>query len=279
MGGFSNIVGSSIFHPFDLMRIRLQVTPMGIRQAFVECYKKDGIRGFWTGISATILRQTFYGSTKLGTFQTLTDWRKKHSTKGETSKMDKIAIGVCTGAVAGFMGTPGDLVLVRMTADNALPLHQRRKYKSSLHALVRISRQEGVFGLFRGVVPTVTRSMIVNGAQLGTYAISRDAIKEYFDFPSNSIQLTFVSASLAGLAATMVGCPIDVIKSRVQNMAIQQGTKEYSGVQDVLYKAVSRDGMLSLWRGFLPFYLKVAPHTCVSMYTLETFRKVYRDYV
>ena len=40
----------------------------------------------------------------------------------------KVLIAGVSGAFGGFVGTPGDLVNVRMQNDVKLPLDQRRKY-------------------------------------------------------------------------------------------------------------------------------------------------------
>jgi len=64
------------------------------------------------------------------------------------------------------VGTPADLALVRMQSDGMLPLDQRRNYTGVGNALVRIVREEGVTGLFRGCLPTVTRAMAVSYARL-----------------------------------------------------------------------------------------------------------------
>lgn len=76
------------------------------------------------------------------------------------------------GALAG---NPPDLALVRMQADNQLPVAERRNYKNVVDAFVRISREEGVLGLWRGATPTIIRACVLNLAMLSTY----DHAKEY----------------------------------------------------------------------------------------------------
>lgn len=77
---------------------------------------------------------------------------------------------MAAGACGAFVGTPSDVVLVRMTADGRLPKAERRNYKGVFDALSRIIREEGPTTLFRGVVPTIGRSMVLNGVQLASYS-------------------------------------------------------------------------------------------------------------
>lgn len=37
---------------------------------------------------------------------------------------------------------------------------------------------------------------------------------------------------------------------------------------------VRREGVLSLWRGWLPSWVRLGPHTCISLLVFERLRKV-----
>lgn len=74
------------------------------------------------------------------------------------------------GIVGAFVGTPAEVALIRMTADGRLPPAERRNYKNVFDSLFRIVKEEGVFTLWRGAVPTMGRAMVVNAAQLATYS-------------------------------------------------------------------------------------------------------------
>ena len=39
---------------------------------------------------------------------------------------------------------------------------------------------------------------------------------------------------------------------------------EYSNALDVVFKVVRDEGFLRLWSGFLPYYLRLAPHTVIT---------------
>lgn len=55
-----------------------------------------------------------------------------------------------------------------MQADALLPQQQRRKYRGAADALLRIAREEGVQGLYRGVGPNVCRAMALNMGMLAS---------------------------------------------------------------------------------------------------------------
>lgn len=52
----------------------------------------------------------------------------------------------------------------------------RRNYKNVFDALFRIIREEGLFTLWRGAIPTMGRAMVVNAAQLASYSQAKQAL-------------------------------------------------------------------------------------------------------
>jgi len=59
--------------------------------------------------------------------------------------------------------------MVRMTADGRLPQVDRRNYTSAFDALIKIRKDEGIKGLWRGTVATMLRAMTANVTQLMSY--------------------------------------------------------------------------------------------------------------
>lgn len=58
--------------------------------------------------------------------------------------------------------------------------------------------------------------------------------------------------------------PFDIAKTRLQGMTTAVGVKpEYSGTFDVLGKIVKHEGIPALWKGFLPYWLRLGNHTII----------------
>ncbi len=69
-----------------------------------------------------------------------------------------------------------------MTSDGNLPVDQRRNYKNVFDALFRIFREEGLFTMWRGAIPTMGRAMVVNAAQLASYSQAKQLILQTGNF-------------------------------------------------------------------------------------------------
>jgi len=69
--------------------------------------------------------------------------------------------------------------------------------------------------------------------------------------------LHFTASFVAGLAATTLAAPADLVKSRV--MADRKGGKGglYSGPIDCLVKTVRHEGALALFRGWTASYVRL----------------------
>lgn len=53
---------------------------------------------------------------------------------------------------------------------------ERRNYRNVFDALLRITREEGFFKMWRGAIPTMGRAMVVNAAQLASYSQAKQSL-------------------------------------------------------------------------------------------------------
>jgi Mitochondrial carrier protein len=51
--------------------------------------------------------------------------------------------------------------------------------------------------------------------------------------------------------------------------------KIYDGFMDCLAKTVKEDGVLSLWRGFIPIWARFAPQATLQLLTIEALYTVF----
>ena len=58
-------------------------------------------------------------------------------------------------------------------------------------------------------------------------------------------------------------------------MKIIDGKPEYKGAIDVLLKTVKNEGPFALWKGFLPYYARLGPHTVLTFIVMEQLTSAY----
>ena len=147
-----------------------------------------------------------------------------------------------------------------------------RRFAYEENAQLTIARQEGPLALWRGCMPTVSRCIVLNISQLATYSEAKERI---ISVGVGDGLACHVGASLvSGLASTTAAVPFDTAKTRIQQ-ATAQGT--YSGLFDCLAKTVRQEGVLSLWKGWLPSYARLGPHVLVTFVMLEQLNTRWKE--
>ncbi|KAL4714880.1 hypothetical protein ACJJTC_012552 [Scirpophaga incertulas] len=270
-GGCAGMAATVIVQPLDLIKTRMQLSGGG-KSSFAmgsEIIAREGFFKLYTGLSAALLRQATYTTTRLGVYNYLFDSYRESHVGVNPSFALKTGMGIAAGGVGSFIGTPAEVALIRMTADGRLPKEQRRNYRSVVDAITRIIKEEGLTKLWRGATPTVVRAMVVNAAQLSTYSQAREM---FIKFVPDGIFLHFCASMLSGLITTIASMPIDIIKTRIQNAA--KGQSQAAVVSNLL----RNEGVLSLWKGFLPYYARLGPHTVLTFIFLEQLNATYFRY-
>jgi hypothetical protein len=148
--------------PNVLLYSRMQVlksrTPM-----FSSLYgfaMRDGIPSLWSGLSASILRQSTYSTARFGLYDFFS--RKFHGSGTKPTTTSTIVCAGVAGGLAGMIGNPAEVVLVRMCADGAKPPGEQFRYPNALVGLIRIWRDEGVMVFGRGLSANVVRSVLMS---------------------------------------------------------------------------------------------------------------------
>lgn len=147
-GGLASIIAGFSTHPLDLIKVRMQlqgeeaslavaqyamsngtttnatvVSRPGPFRVGLEVARSEGIRALYAGVSATLLRQVLYSSTRMGLYEYLKHhWQDETSHEGTgLSLYKKITAALVSGATGAMVGKSADLATVRMQADGRLP--------------------------------------------------------------------------------------------------------------------------------------------------------------
>jgi len=277
MGGLAGMGATLFVQPLDLVKNRMQLSGEGGSaklyknsfHAITSILKNEGVFGIYRGLSAGLLRQATYTTSRMGIYQSLLDNFSENNTK-QLGFFSKAAIGIFSGGVAAYIGTPAEVALIRMTADGKLPPEQRRGYKNVFNALFRISKEESVSTLWKGATPTVMRAMVVNGAQLASYSQTKEVLinSKYF---TEGIFLHFVASMISGLVTTIASMPVDIVKTRVQK------SSEATNAGKIFIGIIRNEGVFALWKGFTPYYARLGPHTVLTFIFLEQLNVLYKQ--
>ena len=277
--GLGGIAGWLLVHPFNTCSVRMNLavsssnspsSSLPFRKFLMNSIRKDGILSLYSGLSAGILRQVFYSTSRFGIFELFRDELAKYRPTDMTSR---VITGSLSGGIAALFSSPAEVTLVRISNDISLPLDKRRNYKGVVDAFTRILREEGTGAFFRGSGPFINRAMLVGAVQVGTY----DQFRESFHSIGITAQFTnvFCASMASGIIYASVTMPFETAKNR---MAFQKkdanGVFPYRSAIQTMSTIASKEGIMKLWSGFSPYYIRCGGHTVVMFVTIEYLRKI-----
>jgi len=289
LGGLSGCAAAIVTHPIDLIKVRMQIAvkkfstdPVdGMLKTGFKAAKQEGIMALYNGLSASILRQATYTTARIGLYLQI---KEALNEEGKTMPLyQKILASMLSGAGGALVGSPADVVLVRMQADGKLPLEKRRNYRHAVDGLVRLAKSEGILSLWKGCGPNINRAMLMTVGQLASYDHIKQLLLQTGYFKDN-ITTHFSSSLIAAFIAAALTSPFDVIKTRIMNQQAQvRQTLEsktlrsdmiYSNSFDCFRKIMQTEGIIGFYKGFVPYFVRLGPHTILTFIFFEQFARL-----
>ena len=188
-GGLAGTVACLACYPLDLVRTRLTTELegrehyKGIVDAFTKISRTEGLRGFYSGVSPTLLvavpnfaiSYTVYGTLKEYTLddELFYNLRKIDADSGEP-KLGLVLTVLC-GAASGSLGTlltfPMDTIRRRMQIQN---LHASSLSMQQL--LYNLVHKEGLSSLYRGLTPELLKVIPMVSTMFMVYEWSKELL-------------------------------------------------------------------------------------------------------
>ncbi|PKU75579.1 mitochondrial dicarboxylate/tricarboxylate transporter DTC [Dendrobium catenatum] len=275
-GGASGMLATCVIQPIDMVKVRIQLGQGSALQVTKNMLAQEGVRAFYKGLSAGLLRQATYTTARLGSFRVLTNKATEANEGKPLPLLQKAGIGLAAGAIGACVGSPADLALIRMQADATLPPAQRRNYTNAFHALFRISADEGVLALWKGAGPTIVRAMALNMGMLASYDQSVEFFRDSLGF--GEISTVLGASAVSGFFASACSLPFDYVKTQIQKMQPDaSGKYPYSGSLDCAMKTLKSGGPFKFYTGFPVYCVRIAPHVMMTWIFLNQIQKIQKS--
>lgn len=271
----------------DTAKVRLQIqgqNPSAVKVPYTgmgNCLKRivteEGTLALFKGLAPGISRQLVFASLRLGLYEPIRNfYYEKLEGRGDVTKsslITKVFAGLTTGAIAMCFAQPTDVIKIRLQAQGRLPPGEKPLYSGMIDCARKGIAKDGVVGLWRGLAPNVCRNSVINAAELATY----DQFKQillgfgFSDTPSTHC----MSAFSAGFAATCIGSPFDVVKTRVmQGGRGADGQMIYKGMADCFIKMFKNEGFMSFYKGFAPNYMRIGTWNVIMFLSYEQIKRI-----
>lgn len=270
-GCLGGAAGVLVGHPFDTVKVRLQVQNVdkplyrGTFHCFQSIIRQESVFGLYKGIGSPMMGLTFINAIVFGVQGNTMRYLDKDT------PLNQFLAGSAAGAIQCVVCCPMELAKTRlqMQGTGEKTSSTRKVYKNSLDCLIRIYQQEGIRGVNRGMVITVIRET----PAFGVYFLVYDVLTRSLGCePEHSyiIPKLLFSGGMAGIASWISTYPADVIKSRLQADGVG-GKFQYSGIMDCTWKSLEQEGWRVFTRGLTSTLLRAFPVNAATFATVSLF--------
>jgi len=143
-------------------------------------------------------------------------------------------------------------------------------YKGVTCALKEIRQCEHLYGLYKGLIPTLLRDAPYSALYLAIYQSLRTKL-----FTKDTVSSTLAAGCIAGSLASTLTHPMDVIKTRVQV------DKQRCGIKEVSLAVYKEKGLQGFYSGIVPRVVRRTLVTATAWVIYEQVKKAastHRDY-
>lgn len=242
-GGTAQCVEAVLMHPLDLAKTRQQLYNTRGHHVPLTTVLKSAARSsqMFRGLVPAVGMQVPRGVYKFGIVSKVTSLVQRSD--GQKTLGSTCFGGWVAGSTEALLITPFELVKVQVQGNVG-------ETSPTLAAVKHIKNNEGIRGFWRGTVITGCRNGVWNAAYFGTL----HALPQNLHTGSKPVWLSFCSGTLAGCLGTLFSTPLDVVKSRQQNIS---GAR----VSNVTIAAelLRQEGPSAFYKGLVAKLLRLGP--------------------
>uniref|UniRef100_A0A4W4E3J9 Solute carrier family 25 member 32 n=2 Tax=Electrophorus electricus TaxID=8005 RepID=A0A4W4E3J9_ELEEL len=267
------VVSTLVLHPLDLVKIRFAVSDglelrpkyRGIWHCMRSIWQQEGLRGLYQGVTPNV-----WGSgASWGLYFFFYNAIKAYIKEGRQTELratEHLVAAAEAGAMTLCLTNPIWVTKTRLVLQYSTD-PSKKPYKGMVDTLVKIYRQEGIPGLYRGFVPGLFGTS--HGAlQFMAYEeLKRDYSRHrrmHSDAKLNPLEY-ITMAALSKIFAVVTTYPYQVVRARLQDQH-----NSYSGVLDVIRRTWRNEGALGFYKGLVSNMIRVTPACCITFVVYET---------
>ncbi|RWS16888.1 mitochondrial ornithine transporter 1-like protein [Dinothrombium tinctorium] len=278
MGGCANVL---VGQPLDTVKVKLQTFPHLYSNAFVcfrETLAKDGIfKGLYAGSVPALIANVAENSVLFCAYGFCQKTVQYVTGNEKPTLPEKAVCGSMAGFFAAFTLCPTELIKCKLQALR----ESGNNNKIGPFSLTRsILRAEGIQGLFKGLLPTLSREMPGYFFFFGGYEFTKVFLTNSFKIYGSTSEenssdvgpiITIMSGGVGGVCFWTAVFPFDVVKSRIQVKSSN------TSMMRVLVSIARTEGIAGLYNGLFPTILRSFPSTGALFFAYEYTKTLLTD--
>ncbi|GAU95464.1 hypothetical protein RvY_07076 [Ramazzottius varieornatus] len=292
LSSLSAFVAEFATYPLDLAKTRLQIQGergvagqrpsksnqpyRGLIKTAVGIVEEEGFFKLWYGLSPALVRHAIYTGSRMTLYEKGREIVFHADSKDSIALWQAVILGMGCGGLSQVMANPTDVVKVMLQMEGRRRLEGKAPRVTGMaHAFKTVVAESGYRGLMRGWAPNMQRAALVNLGDLTAY----DTIKHAFMLhtPLKDTPVTHALSSLfSGIVAATFATPADVVKTRMMNQPFDEKGRPlfYKSSMECLSKTIRDEGLLAIYKGFFPAWMRMGPWSMTFWMVYEQLRRL-----
>ncbi|KAI3878726.1 hypothetical protein MKX03_005702 [Papaver bracteatum] len=245
-GAVAGAAANTVTAPLD--RVKLLMQTHGLRIGEGSAKKAIGF--------LEVIRVIPYSAAQLFAYEA---YKKLFKGDGdELSILGRLAAGACAGMTSTLVTYPLDVLRLRLAVEPGC--------RTMSQVALSMLRDEGVASFYNVLGPSLIGIAPYIAVNFCIFDLVKKALPEKYQ---KRTETSLVTALVSATLATLMCYPLDTVRRQMQ----MRGSP-YKTVLDAIPGIIERDGVIGLYRGFLPNALKNLPNSSIRLTTFDTVKSL-----
>ena len=276
-GGIAGSVSRTATAPFDRLKTLLQAGASiegqkvnGILQGMTAIYRQGGFKAFFRGNGVNVLKITPESATRWFAFEHAMGLiaGSTKELRDQATPLQRFVAGAIAGVAAQSAVYPLEVAKTR------LAVSPNGAYSGLVDCLVKTIKLEGPSALFRGLTPSLLGIVPYAGVDMSVYfTLKAHWLKANPDQQNPGTLTVLAMGAGSSICGQTIAYPLQLIRTKLQTVGSPgyQGPV-YSSMSDCFTSVLKSDGVLGLYRGIGPNFLKAVPAISISYGVYEKIK-------
>ncbi|RKF74406.1 Calcium-binding mitochondrial carrier protein Aralar2 [Golovinomyces cichoracearum] len=276
LGSIAGAFGAFMVYPIDLVKTRMQnqrssTVGQMLYKNSIDCAKKvvsnEGFKGLYSGILPQLVGVAPEKAIKL----TVNDLMRSHfsGSDGKIRIHQELLSGGTAGACQVIFTNPLEIVKIRLQVQGEVA---KTINSAPRRSAVWIIRNLGLVGLYKGASACLLRDVPFSAIYFTSYNHLK---RDYFgESPTKSLSILqlLAAGAVAGMPASYLTTPCDVIKTRLQVEA-RKGEASYTSLRHCVKTIYQQEGFKAFYKGGPARVLRSSPQFGFTLAVYELLQK------